>query len=318
LLRICSSISFAAAILALVLVSFGMPPSAGEDDGLIAHQIVYEGLARQYFVHAPQSYDPGRPTAVMILFHQDGASGSAIAELSQLNRVADKNGFLAVYPDSVKGAWNDGRRMNRGYQFDDVGFVDRLIRDLQLKWNADPARIYAAGFDGGGFFCQYLALKLPGRLAAVSSVAATLPELIYHKMQLRKPTPVFYILGMDDREVPFKEPEKKKRSKQPRDRLLTASAAVDFWLRGNRCSPRAEQGMLADIDETDGTRVRWLRYAVCSKGSEVLLYGIEGGGHTWPGGYKQSSKLGRTCMDIDGAEEIWKFCARHKLEDSRL
>ncbi|MBZ0187301.1 MAG: hypothetical protein K8F91_13725 [Candidatus Obscuribacterales bacterium] len=304
---------------------FSAPVPAEGEDGLIPHQLMYEGLSRRYFVHAPPGYHPGHPVAVVILFHQDGANGKEIASLSQLNRIADQNGFLAVYPDAVQGVWNDGRGVNRHYQFDDVGFVDRLIRELQQKWNADSTRVYAAGFDGGGFFAQYLALKLPGKLAALASCAATLPAVVANQFRPRRPIPVFFILGMDDQVVPFKEAEKRQKKRQKKQQksrppYLFASEAVNYWLMGNKCSQRAEQGMLNDVDETDQTRVRWLRYGVCSQGSEVQLFGVEGGGHTWPGGYKNEKErsVGKTCKDIDASHEIWRFFSKHKLDDPRI
>jgi polyhydroxybutyrate depolymerase len=43
--------------------------------------------------------------------------------------------------------------------------------------------------------------------------------------------------------------------------------------------------------------------------SEVILYTIKGGGHTWPGGYQYLGKwiIGRTCRDMNATEVIWEF-----------
>jgi polyhydroxybutyrate depolymerase len=46
----------------------------------------------------------------------------------------------------------------------------------------------------------------------------------------------------------------------------------------------------------------------------VVLYTIEGGGHTWPGGwqYYPEERIGKTCRDINASELMWEFFARHR------
>jgi len=52
-----------------------------------------------------------------------------------------------------------------------------------------------------------------------------------------------------------------------------------------------------------------IEYSGCINESKVVLYRIEGGGHTWPGGlqYLPVRLVGRTTRDINGCDEIWEF-----------
>jgi polyhydroxybutyrate depolymerase len=70
---------------------------------------------------------------------------------------------------------------------------------------------------------------------------------------------------------------------------------------------------MPDLDPDDGTTVTWESCAGGRDGTEVVLYAIEGGGHTWPGGYQYLPEflIGKTCMDIKACEIIWDFFARH-------
>jgi polyhydroxybutyrate depolymerase len=44
----------------------------------------------------------------------------------------------------------------------------------------------------------------------------------------------------------------------------------------------------------------------------VILYGIYGGGHTWPGSpFDAPFELGLTSMDINATETIWAFFEAH-------
>jgi polyhydroxybutyrate depolymerase len=51
-------------------------------------------------------------------------------------------------------------------------------------------------------------------------------------------------------------------------------------------------------------------------GAEVVLYVIEGGGHTWPGRVGAGPVerlLGPSTRDIDANELMWEFFQRHPL-----
>jgi polyhydroxybutyrate depolymerase len=67
--------------------------------------------------------------------------------------------------------------------------------------------------------------------------------------------------------------------------------------------------LLPDKDPDDGTRVYRIEYQSNSSNAKVVLYRIEGGGHTWPGGWQYLGKwiIGKTSNDINGCNEIWDF-----------
>ena len=70
---------------------------------------------------------------------------------------------------------------------------------------------------------------------------------------------------------------------------------------------------MPDKDPQDGTQVKRTTYAGGKAGTEVVLYTIEGGGHTWPSGpqYLPEFMVGRVCKDIDANTVIWDFFQKH-------
>lgn len=52
-----------------------------------------------------------------------------------------------------------------------------------------------------------------------------------------------------------------------------------------------------------------IEYSQCKNESKVVLYRIDGGGHTWPDGrqYLPVRRIGRTTRDINGCDAIWEF-----------
>jgi polyhydroxybutyrate depolymerase len=91
--------------------------------------------------------------------------------------------------------------------------------------------------------------------------------------------------------------------------VLSAAETLRTWASLDGCPAKPETSNEPDRDPSDGTKVRRERFANCSNGSEVDLYTVEGGGHTWPGGWQYLPELviGKTSKDIDASETIWAF-----------
>jgi polyhydroxybutyrate depolymerase len=48
-------------------------------------------------------------------------------------------------------------------------------------------------------------------------------------------------------------------------------------------------------------------YGGCKDGTAVVLYVIDGGGHTWPGAAIDVQRLGVTTHEISATDLIWDF-----------
>ncbi|MGQ0551465.1 MAG: alpha/beta hydrolase family esterase, partial [Armatimonadota bacterium] len=98
-------------------------------------------------------------------------------------------------------------------------------------------------------------------------------------------------------------------------KVLSATETVAAWVALNRCASPPAVALEPDRDPQDGTRVRREAYGSCGEGSEVVLYAVEGGGHTWPGGqqYLPERVIGRTSRDIDANEVLWAFFKKHAI-----
>ena len=94
-----------------------------------------------------------------------------------------------------------------------------------------------------------------------------------------------------------------------RGEVISTEATVSHWLEKNGCPSHSEKQVLPDTSRRDETTVTKYIYSECESGTNVMLYRIEGGGHTWPGGrqYLRESRIGKTSHDINGCEEIWDF-----------
>jgi hypothetical protein len=62
----------------------------------------------------------------------------------------------------------------------------------------------------------------------------------------------------------------------------------------------------------DSTVVHRYIYSGGTDGTEVILFKVEGGGHTWPGGVLYSAYVGAVTTHIDGSALIWRHLPPEK------
>jgi polyhydroxybutyrate depolymerase len=281
-------------------------------------EIKVGNVTRTYYVHLPKNADVSKSLPVVFAFHGGGAQASSMSKIGPFSSVADKEDFIAVYPEGIGKHWNDGRE-TVVYQVDDLGFVRAMIDDLIKRYHVDTHRIYATGISNGGIFCQRLAFDLSDQFAAVASVAGSVPEKIYKENHPSAPISVMLMSGTADPIVPYQGGEVKKLPGSYGGKVLSAEDSIKFWVQFNQCNSVAQTTNLEDKDPKDGTTVSRSVYSDGKDGTEVVLYKIEGGGHNWPGGiqYLPELVIGRTCRDINGIESIWDFFKKHSRADSK-
>jgi polyhydroxybutyrate depolymerase len=277
-----------------------------------ADSMVHRGVWRHYALYVPAEQDSGLLRPLVIVLHGGGGDGAKVAALTGFSRLADTAGFIVAYPEAVNRHWNDGRNVRRfraqREQVDDVGFMAALIERLSVDQGVDPKRVYATGISNGGMMCHRLAIELGDRLAAIAPVAAGLPEPLAEVRPVH-PVSVVAVSGTSDPLVPYQGGGVGLLHK--RGRVLSAAATADFWVRANKCAKEIAPETLPDADPADRTRVVCSRWTEGREGSEVVLYTVEGGGHTWPLGVRRPRSFGRVSRDIDATRLIWDFFREH-------
>ena len=291
-----------AVLCALACTATGVLPaqSAAGDTG--RRTIEVEGAPRSYLLHLPASRR-GEPMPLLFVFHGGGGTASNIAEHTRLSPAASPRGYAVVYPDGVNGHWSDGRAARAGA--DDVGFVRLLLDTLLRELPVDSRRIYATGISNGAGMAFRLACDLPRRFAAIAPVAGALPAELEHRCATAAPVSLLMFQGTLDRLMPYDGGDLSHRG-----RVLPVVTTAGLFARLNGCAP--EPMVAAEPDTvTDGTRVRRSSYGGCREGHDVVLFTIEGGGHTWPGGPPVGRSVGRVTRDLDANRAMLDFFDRH-------
>ena len=261
------------------------------------------GETREYLLYVPKTHDATKPTPLVISLHGGALWPAAQRDISRWNALADEQGFIVVYPAGAGRARHRVWRVNRGPGLPrDVRFIADLIDTLRAAYNIDPARIYADGLSNGAGMAFVLSCTLSDRIAAVGMVASALllpPEWCAD----RRPVPMIAFHGTADPVTPYAGGTTWVAATTFPD----VPTFVSKWARRNGCAPTASDSVVA----TDVTR---RAYTKCEGDAAVVLYTIQGAGHSWPGGGPVPEWFaGSTSRTIDATREMWEFFRDHPL-----
>jgi polyhydroxybutyrate depolymerase len=285
-----------AALVALPVVVAGIEAARFLAVNRSSDTLVSSGETRDYILHVPPNYDANRPTPLVITIHGASIWPAAQQALSQWDRVADREGFIVAYPGGRSG------RGPRHFDAADVTFIADLIDAVQRTYNIDRARIYANGLSNGGGLSFLLSCTMPDRIAAVGLVAAA-HLFSWNLCRDLRPVPMIAFHGTAD-DAALYDGGRSWVVSIPFPSIPNVTAR---WAGRNHCAPTPVESQVAP----DVVRIE---YPECSSNAPVVLYRIDGGGHTWPGGRDLPEWFaGKTTQTIDASSLMWEFFSDHPL-----
>ena len=283
-------------------------PTLGPGDH--TRSLTVDGRQRSYLVHVPAKCDGKAPAPVVLVYHGAAMNGPMMSVFCGLNKKADEAGFIAVYPNGT-GKWGLFLTWNVAWKggaakADDVAFTRRLLDDLTHVLHVDPKRIFATGLSNGGMMCYRLAAELSDRIAAIAPVAGAMAD---EAPRPKRPVSLLHCHGTDDSVVPFQGLGGRGASLI---RFKSVEDSIRAWVQLDGCPAQPKVDELAcPID--DGTTVERKTYGPGTKGAEVVLVLIRGGGHTWPGQTPPVGFLGKSTKNISANDLLWEFFQRHPM-----
>jgi polyhydroxybutyrate depolymerase len=282
--------------------------------GVHGRTLEVDGRTRNYLVHVPPASDGARPLPVVLAFHGGATDAAFMVRFCGLNQTADHAGFIVVYPNGTGEfdrllTWNAGTCCGyaKCHQVDDVAFVRAVLDDLQSIATIDRRRVYATGISNGGMMAYRLAAELSDRIAAIAPVAGT---LCLEAPRPGRPVSVIHFHGTLDEFVPFAGGQGPRSMSQ--NDFLPVATAIRIWVEINGCQNQAIVSQLPDT-ANDGMTVVRHQHVGGHDGSEVMLYVIHGGGHTWPGRTTRIAMLGKSTLNISANDLLWAFFEEHPM-----
>jgi len=295
---------------------------------LFKKTIVVDGLTRRYAIYIPKNLNTKNPLIFELhgggIYIEDmtGESGHKTPYKLWME-LADTEKFIVVYPEGLNGAygkptWNDCRAdCSVTSDADDVHFIDSLIDYLSAEYPIDMQRIYVSGTSNGGFMALRLANELHNKIAAVAAVAASMPA-VSSCPPPQHPISVLMMNGTNDNHMPYNGGTIGNPPNPANGTALSTPDAIDFWVHLNQTDTIPQTYTFPDLDPDDGGIVQKYTYTNGIHQTEVILYKINGGGHSAPSIRERYSRLfeqyfNKQNHDIEMTTEVWQFFKSKRL-----
>lgn len=312
--------------------------AASPDPGVSDERLAVGGTEREYRRFVPAGYDADTPAPLVVDLHGLTMSDDMEAAVTGMEPLADQEGFLVVTPQGLGDIpfWNF---ISAGIATDDVTFLGDLVDQVGADLCVDTSRVYATGISNGGLMSSALACRLPDVFAAVAPVAGVTflegcedgPPVSYQATYGTADEILPFTGGLGGAIQGFLSSNRLDASAADTDEQTDQIDSIAFapvedtlarWADRNGCAAEPDEERVSD----EVVRRSW---PDCDGGAEVVLYVVEGGGHSWPGtplfnpdvaaqadtaAGGLASVAGTTTMDISATELAWEFFQRHQLD----
>jgi polyhydroxybutyrate depolymerase len=277
------------------------------------------GRTRQYIAHIPPAAASGRALPLLLAFHGGGGEAAGFQDYAGLDVVADREGFIVVYPYGSGVlprrllTWNAGGccgyAMDR--KVDDVGFAIAVLDDVARRANVDRGRVYATGHSNGAMMTYRLGAERADRIAAIAPVAGAYNVAAFAPS---RPVAVLHVHSVDDPRALYDgglgPPFPGTNVRSPHRPVMEG---IERWRVANKCSaaPRSAESRAGTAKGSGAAQTAtMLVWDGCAGGTKLAHWKLTGVGHGWPGNATAELRegiIGPSTTLISAAEEVWKF-----------
>jgi polyhydroxybutyrate depolymerase len=238
----------------------------------------HDGATRSYVVHVGDAVAADAPAPLLLNFHGYNNSPSIQASFSQMNALADVEGFVVVYPQGIGASFNAGACCGTAasQDLDDVGFARAIVADVEERICVDRRRVYATGFSNGGYMSYRLGCEAADLFAAIAPVSGSNAVT---PCEPGRPVPVIAFHGDADTIVSYQG-----------DR-----ATIEGWAERDGCTAGPERTAYG-ASYCD-------RWTGCADDVAVEFCTNAGGWHLWPS----------ATAAHPASPAIWSFLSQYRL-----
>ena len=137
--------------------------------------------ARRFHLFVPPGLvaGPGETFALLVMLHGCRQTGSDLAAISRMNRIATRKRFLVLYPEQERmanpqGCWNWYERRS-GKADAEAATVLAAVDQVARRHPVDLSRVAVAGLSAGASMAALLAALYPTRFCAVAMHSGVAP-----------------------------------------------------------------------------------------------------------------------------------------------
>lgn len=256
---------------------------------------------RPYRLHVPASITGPAPLIVML--HGGTQDAATFQAATGMNALADKHGFLVVYPEQLASAnamkywnWFSPRDQRRGSG--EPAILARIVADLIAAHPVDPEQVYVAGFSAGAAMAAVLGATYPDVFAGVG-VHSGLPHGAANDVGT-----AFAVMRSAPPVAPASRPVP----------VIVFHGDADSTVHSSNATAVLNQFCPPGLPRisTQGTVGRRFTRVLVGDGRTVgESWTVHGAGHAWSGGAAGGSYTDPS--GPDASAELVRFFAQHRL-----
>lgn len=288
----------------------GQPAAARTPAGFTEDRFSCAQGALDYRLYVPAGA-AGRRLPLLVVLHGCTQTAADIAAGTGMNRLADAEGFIVLYPQQSVSAnlgrcWNWHRPGNRKRGGGEAAVVAALTRHVAATCGADRGRVWIAGISAGGSAAAVAASAYPELYAALGVHSAIAPAGIRS---------IAGVVAAMRGGPATAEPEREAGAPPPtiifqgdEDRVVHPANAGGFLTTMERAhgplARHVEHGRAAGGRD-------YIRTAYRNPEGAVVLehWSVHGGGHAWSGGSPDGSHTDPA--GPDASREMLRFFLAH-------
>ncbi|KAI1852610.1 hypothetical protein JX266_002151 [Neoarthrinium moseri] len=297
------------------------PVSLGE-----RHDVTLSHSNRTYMYFLPTTYQPDKPTPLILSFHGASRTSDWQADLDRLTDPYFNTDHIVVYPQALQYGdtsefiyWQGAPNATA----DDVGYVSNVLDELDGKLCINQSRIYATGKSQGGGMTGVLACDLNAsrRIAAFAPVSGAFytgakecgdpSTLAISCNPGRDDIPILDFHGGNDTTISIHG--------GPRNGGCLPS--IRHWVaewaeRNNLTGKPSEQGVLSSSSSSSSARE--YRYGTGAEdGLVTFVYDGDHVNHDWPATFNNSDNWAHQSgpAAFNASSMIMDFFAKYTLPD---
>jgi poly(hydroxyalkanoate) depolymerase family esterase len=317
----------------LVLVNVACGGRAGLDDPnagpFTRGSFSNEHGTRYYRLYVPGNYEEqGIPLIVMLHGCRQDAEGFATG--TQMNVLAEREGFLVLYPEQHLGAnplhcWNWFEPSNQERASGEPSIIAGATERVIAEYNVDTDRVYVAGISAGGAMTSIMGATYPDLYTALGVHSGLEYKAADNSRAARAaqtdggpdPDQQGYSAFLSAREEAKVLPTIVFHGEQDEEvDVVNAHQTLSQWAQTNDYSDDGSDNDSITDEPADTLREQtpegydYVRYVYENPAEDVIMekWVVEGLGHAWSGGDAEGSYT-----DPEGpeaSEEIIRFFER--------
>ncbi len=293
-------------------------PSVGEaapPGAFVAREFSNHAGKRTYKLYVP-ARTADAPMPLLVMLHGCTQSAEDFAAGTRMNRLADRYGFLVVYPEQAASSnlskcWNWFKAQDQRRDAGEPALIAGIVLDLAQRSDVDVRRVFVAGLSAGAAMAVILGETYPELFAAVGAHSG-LPYASAHDIASAMAAMKGGRTGMAGLEplpVAAAQARRQAASAVPtivfhgdRDHTVQASNAAEIIRQAHQAhaagagapalTTRTEQATAAG-----GRRYSRTVHTDASGQPRIECWTLHGAGHAWSGGDTSGSYT-----DADGPD----------------